>query len=72
MNVLLLLIFHVGPNRMTRAIAAARKIGNSSLSLSCYCAVRTSIAIEKEDRGGAWVAQSVKRPTSARSRSRGP
>ena len=24
------------------------------------------------NRGGAWVAQSVKRPTSARSRSRGP
>ena len=26
----------------------------------------------KKERWGAWVAQSVKRPTSARSRSRGP
>ena len=30
------------------------------------------LKIKKRSRMGAWVAQSVKRPTSARSRSRGP
>ena len=35
-------------------------------------AVRGSVASSEMFVGGAWVAQSVKRPTSARSRSRGP
>ena len=30
------------------------------------------VSVRKGPLGGAWVAQSVKRPTSARSRSRGP
>ena len=34
------------------------------------CQVQTSV--KRESPRGAWVAQSVKRPTSARSRSRGP
>ena len=36
------------------------------LQHSHYC-----VRLENEPEGGAWVAQSVKRPTSARSRSRG-
>ena len=35
-------------------------------------AAAASRSTSKKESGGAWVAQSVKRPTSARSRSRGP
>ena len=34
--------------------------------------IRWSVLFKKHSGRGAWVAQSVKRPTSARSRSRGP
>ena len=34
--------------------------------------VRGQVSVEIDHLWGTWVAQSVKRPTSARSRSRGP
>ena len=44
------------------------KVASTFLGYSSNCIE----ASQKQNLGGAWVAQSVKRPTSARSPSRGP
>ena len=56
---------------MTRKTALVDQSVSASESRCCQGASKKAVVI-KSALWGAWVAQSVKRPTSARSRSRGP
>ena len=73
----------VGSSPMLGSVLTARSLepvsdsGSPSLSAPpplwlCLSVSKINKHLKKRDNRGAWVAQSVKRPTSARSQSRGP
>ena len=70
-----LMVLGLEPHAWLCAESTEPALDSLSSSLSAptllLCALSPSLSLKNKHFRGAWVAQSVKRPTSARSRSRG-